>query len=399
MRNLSRSWVFRYGLAATAYFTLIGLSTGLRRTWGFSFDTTTLIILTMIASAWYLGRGPGLLVALLFEATLDYYAGFPHSSPRFYVIMFNRIVLFGSVVLFASARRNAEHQLRQAGEQLSETLARERAARAEAESASRLKDDFLATVSHELRTPLNAIIGWATTLNRHTVDEDTRRQAFEVIERNANAQARLVDDILDFSLIQKGRLKIQPQPVALAAVVREAIETVRLSAAAKAITIESSLDVDATVPGDPDRLRQMAWNLLSNAVKFTLRRRANPGAPRGSGHGRGAARGRHRSGDRSRVPAARLRSIPAGRPVDDAAARRPRSRPRHRPAPGGTARRHDLRHQCRHRPGRHVHRQAAGRETRAPQGHVRCVCYVDLTVAQVAQDAPDFYRCSNEPTA
>ena len=90
-----------------------------------------------------------------------------------------------------------------------------------------------------------------------------------MIERNANAQARLVDDILDFSLIQKGRLRIQPQPVALAAVVREAIETVRLSAAAKAITIESSLDIDATVPGDPDRLRQITWNLLSNAVKFT----------------------------------------------------------------------------------------------------------------------------------
>ena len=269
MRNLSRSWVFRYGLAAAAYCMLIGLSTGLRRTWGISFDTTTLIILTMIASAWYLGRGPGLLVAVLFEATLDYYAGFPRNSPRSYVIMFNRIVLFGSVVLFASARRNAEHKLRQAGEQLRETLARERVARAEAESASRLKDDFLSTVSHELRTPLNAIIGWATTLNRHTVDEDTRRQAFQVIERNANAQARLVDDILDFSLIQKGRLKIQPQPVALATVVREAIETVRLSAAAKAITIESSLDIDATVPGDPDRLRQVAWNLLSNAVKFT----------------------------------------------------------------------------------------------------------------------------------
>jgi signal transduction histidine kinase len=269
MRNLTQSWVLRYGLAAAAYWLLIGLSTGLRRQWGISVDTTTLIILTMIASAWYLGRGPGLLVALLFEATLDYYAGFPRVAPRFYVIMFNRIVLFGSVVLFASARRNAEHKLRQTGEQLQETLVRERAARAEAESANRLKDNFLATVSHELRTPLNAILGWAATLNRHAVDEDTTRQAVQVIERNANAQARLVDDILDFSLIQKGRLRIQPQPVELAAVIREAIETVRLSAAAKAITLESSLDIDATVPGDPDRLRQITWNLLSNAVKFT----------------------------------------------------------------------------------------------------------------------------------
>ena len=269
MRNLTQSRVLRYGLALAGYCFLIVFSTGLRRSWGISFDVTSLVILTMIASAWYLGRGPGLLVALLFEATLDYYAGFPSNSPRAYVIMFNRIVLFGSLVLFASARRNAEDKLRQTGEQLTETLARERTARAEAESASRMKDNFLATVSHELRTPLNAILGWAATLSRHAVDEDTTRQAVQVIERNANAQARLVDDILDFSLIQKGRLRIQPQPVALATVVREAIETVRLSAAAKAITLESSLDIDATVPGDPDRLRQITWNLLSNAVKFT----------------------------------------------------------------------------------------------------------------------------------
>ena len=226
--------------------------------------------------------------------------------------MFNRIVLFGSVVVFASARRNAEHKLRQTGEQLKETLARERTARAEAESASRLKDDFLATVSHELRTPLNAILGWAATLNRHAVDEDTTRQAVQVIERNANAQARLVDDILDFSLIQKGRLRIQPQPVALAAVVREAIETVRLSAAAKAITIESVARHRRDGPG---RSRSPAADHVEPAVErreVHAGRRADPGAPRGRGHGRGAAGGRHRGRHRSRVPAARLRSVPAG---------------------------------------------------------------------------------------
>ena len=132
-----------------------------------------------------------------------------------------------------------------------------------------MKDEFLATVSHELRTPLNAILGWAATLNRHAVDEQTARRAIEAIERNGQAQARIVDDLLDFSGIVKGRLKIRAQPVALAVIVREALDTVRLSAAAKAIVVESSLDGDATVPGDPDRLRQIAWNLLSNAVKFT----------------------------------------------------------------------------------------------------------------------------------
>jgi signal transduction histidine kinase len=269
MQASTRSRILRYGVAAAAYWFLIGLSTGLRRFSGVSFDTTSLIILTMIASAWYLGRGPGLLVALLFEGTLDYYAGFPNVTSRFYVVMFNRILLFGSVVVFASARRNAEYSLRQQGARLEQALASERLARSDAETASRMKDDFLATVSHELRTPLNAILGWATTLNRHTVDEQTTRQAVQAIERNGQAQARIVDDILDFSGIVQGRLKIRAQPVALAMIVREAIETVRLSAAAKGIIIEPSLEADAIVPGDPDRLRQIVWNLLANAVKFT----------------------------------------------------------------------------------------------------------------------------------
>ena len=119
------------------------------------------------------------------------------------------MLLFASVVLFASARRNAEDRLRQQ-ETLRETLDRERAAPAEAEEASRLKDEFLATVSHELRTPLNAILGWSATLNRHDVDEETKAQALRTIERNAQAQARIVDDILDFSGIASGRLRIDP---------------------------------------------------------------------------------------------------------------------------------------------------------------------------------------------
>jgi signal transduction histidine kinase len=155
------------------------------------------------------------------------------------------------------------------GERLQEALASEHDARTQAETASRLKDAFLATVSHELRTPLNAILGWAATLNRHSVDAETSRKAIEAIERNGQAQARIVDDLLDFSGIVNGRLKIRAQPVALAAIVREAMETVRLSAAAKSIGVESDLEDEATVPGDPDRLRQIAWNLLSNAVKFT----------------------------------------------------------------------------------------------------------------------------------
>jgi signal transduction histidine kinase len=268
MQASTRSRILRYGLAATAYWSLIGLSTALRRFAGITFDTTSLLILTMIASAWYLGPGPGLLVALLFEATLDYYSGLHPAGGRFFIVMFNRVVLFGSVVLFASARRGAEHRLREQGAHLEQALARERIARGQAETANRMKDEFLATVSHELRTPLNAILGWSATLNRHSVDEPTARQAVQSIERNAQAQARIVDDILDFSGIVQGRLKVRAQPVALATIVRDAIETIRLSAAAKSILVESTLE-EITVPGDPDRLRQIAWNVLSNAVKFT----------------------------------------------------------------------------------------------------------------------------------
>src|SRR5439155_21197381 len=113
------------------------------------FDTTPLIILTMIASAWYLGRGPGLFVAIMFEATLDYHGGVPRAPARFLVVMFNRLVLFTSVVLFASARRAAEHRLREKRGRLAHALEREQAARADAEAANRMKDEFLATVSHE----------------------------------------------------------------------------------------------------------------------------------------------------------------------------------------------------------------------------------------------------------
>jgi signal transduction histidine kinase len=154
--------------------------------------------------------------------------------------MFNRIVLFGSVVLFASARRNAEHSLRQQGARLEQALASERK-RARDRRSGEPDEGRLSWRSSRTSCArrLNAILGWAKTLSRHAVDEtDLAPGRSRRIERNGQAQARIVDDILDFSAIAKGRLKIRAQPVALAAIVREAIETVRLSSAAKGIIIE-----------------------------------------------------------------------------------------------------------------------------------------------------------------
>jgi signal transduction histidine kinase/ActR/RegA family two-component response regulator len=154
-------------------------------------------------------------------------------------------------------------------EKCAELLAGEQAARAEAENASRLKDEFLATVSHELRTPLNAILGWAQMM-RGKLDESTEVRARESIERNARAQARLIDRILDVSRIISGKLRLNLQKVELTPVIQAAIEAVRLSAEGKGVRLDVVLDSGTgPVSGDANRLQQIAWNLLSNAIKFT----------------------------------------------------------------------------------------------------------------------------------
>jgi len=149
-------------------------------------------------------------------------------------------------------------------------LESERVARGDAERASRLKDDFLATLSHELRTPLAAILGWCAVL-RNTIDSHgDRERALDTIERNARAQSRLIEDLLDMTRLQGGALHLALETVALDVPVRSAIQDVRPAADAKRVTM--NLASDATSPrvrGDADRLQQVAANLLVNAIKFT----------------------------------------------------------------------------------------------------------------------------------
>jgi PAS domain S-box-containing protein len=149
-------------------------------------------------------------------------------------------------------------------------ITRQKDAEAALAEANRMKDDFLATLSHELRTPLNAVLGWARMLATNSVPQHRLAHAVDVIERNAQAQARLVEELLDLSRIETGQLRLHIEPVDAAAQVLSALEAVRPAADARGIQLVSSLDPSARwVTADPDRLRQIIWNLLSNAVKFT----------------------------------------------------------------------------------------------------------------------------------
>jgi PAS domain S-box-containing protein len=141
-----------------------------------------------------------------------------------------------------------------------------------ASEASRLKDEFLATVSHELRTPLTALLGWARMLRTGHLSEEKSGRAIESIERNAVAQAQLVEDLLDISRIITGKLRLEVRSIDLVRVVEAAIESIRPALEAKAIRFEPILDPDShAIMGDPIRLQQVVWNLLSNASKFTKR--------------------------------------------------------------------------------------------------------------------------------
>jgi PAS domain S-box-containing protein len=174
-----------------------------------------------------------------------------------------RIIGASKIARDISDRKQAEREHAQ-------LLAREKLARAQAEEASRLKDEFLATISHELRTPLNAILGWSRMLRDGKLNPGASAQALEVVVRNAGIQSQLIEDLLDVSRIISGKLRLDADPVELALVIQSALDSVRPAAEAKCINLQSTLAHDvAPIRGDASRLQQVAWNLLSNAIKFT----------------------------------------------------------------------------------------------------------------------------------
>jgi PAS domain S-box-containing protein len=170
---------------------------------------------------------------------------------------------FAKVMRDITDRKLAEEERKQ-------LLQREQQARQEAEAATRVRDEFLATVSHELRTPLNAILGWARILEDQTLEPERIKHALETISRNAILQSKLIDDLLDVSRILAGRTTIERLSVDLLSVVQASVDSLSPNAQTKSVSIECRFHApEAPVSGDPRRLQQVVWNLLSNAIKFT----------------------------------------------------------------------------------------------------------------------------------
>ncbi|HEY9604248.1 MAG TPA: PAS domain S-box protein [Allocoleopsis sp.] len=174
----------------------------------------------------------------------------------------------GDVIRFIGTVLNITEKKRTEAER-EQLLQREQAARAEAERANRIKDEFLAVLSHELRSPLNPILGWTKLLQTRKFDATKTAQALATIERNARVQTQLIDDLLDVAKILRGKLSLNQTSVNLSSVVESAIETVKTAAIAKSISLHPVLPNIGQVSGDAARLQQIVWNLLSNAIKFT----------------------------------------------------------------------------------------------------------------------------------
>ena len=217
-------------------------------------------------------------------------------------------------------------------------------ARAEAENANRLKDEFVSIVSHELRTPLNAMVGWTSMLQNGSLDSTTSARALQSIHDNATRQAKLIEELLDFSKLKSGRMTLDRDEIDLHDLLRGIVESIIPSVAAKGLELEVPSVPSLRVYGDPRRLEQVFFNLLGNAIEVHAARRQ--GQRRGSRRGsvRRDSRERHRRGDRSGVPAARLRPLPAGRQPRGQSLRRRRTRSLHRErARGGPRRSHHRR--------------------------------------------------------
>jgi len=226
---------------------------------------TPVFLAAVAVASWYGGRWPGFVATALSllasEAVLD------APSPVRALVLAAVAVLIVELQSRAYAARETAEALARAREDL---VRQEQAARADAETAGRSKDEFLAVLSHELRTPLNALMGWVWWLRRGALDADRQDRAMETIERSTTSLAQLVEDLLDLSRIITGRLRLSLRPVEPAPIIAAAVEAVRAAAAAKSIAVGVVTDGTlGAVLADPERLRQLVTHVLANAIKVT----------------------------------------------------------------------------------------------------------------------------------
>ncbi len=230
-------------------------------------QATPLFLAAVAVTAWRCGKYPSLFATFLAVLSIDYFFNPPLYAFEISIDNAASATVFALAALLISwidsERKNALRER-------DRILMSERKARRAAEEANRAKDTFLAMVTHELRAPLNTILGWTNLLGKGTLDEEKIRHALAVIERSAQTQARLVEDLLDISRIRTGKFHLNARPIELCAVVDAAIESVSPAIAAKRIRLHRESDEQiGLISGDAERLQQVVWNLLSNAVKFT----------------------------------------------------------------------------------------------------------------------------------
>jgi len=260
----------------------------LQSLFGYRFPLITFYPAIMV-SAWFGGLSPGIAATLVSSVLVGYLWLAPLRAANLGTVGDSvALILFVGIGFTISAfsesmhrsaarehaaREHAEHRetaLTESERRLRAALAGEQAARAGAEQANRLKDQFVAMVSHELRTPLNALLGWADMLKSNMLEEGRRQRAIEAVHANALRQAQLVDDLLDITRMMSGKLQLRRAAVNLDDAVRSAVDVVQSAADAK--RIELTVAMSGSLPplnADPMRLQQAVWNLLSNAIKFT----------------------------------------------------------------------------------------------------------------------------------
>jgi signal transduction histidine kinase/CheY-like chemotaxis protein len=259
-----------YAVAVAAVAVAAAVTLGLRSYSQGAF--TPLFFAAVVVTCWYGGLSPGLLATALAAVVTELLFFPPFLQPDTGTAI--RVFSFVLVAVLTASLYARVREARQQAEALAaareELLKLEQAARADAETAGRAKDEFLSTLSHELRTPLNALVGWLWWLRKGELDGARQARALETIERNTQALAQLIEDLLDVSRIITGKLRLRTRVVQPAPLAAAAVDAIRPAATAKSIELVTVLDPDAgPVLADPDRLQQVVWNLLSNAMKFT----------------------------------------------------------------------------------------------------------------------------------